>query len=93
MLLRIEKGIRGGICHSMYRQAKANNKCMKIYYKNKEPSYIIYMDANYLYGYPMSKKLSVVGFEWVDDLSTIDEDFIKNYDEDSDLGHIIEADL
>ena len=41
----------------------------------------------------MSKKLSVVGFEWVDDLSTIDEDFIKNYDEDSDLGHIIEADL
>ena len=93
MLLMIEKGIRGGICHSMYRQAKANNKCMKIYDKNKEPSYIIYMDANNLYGYPMSKKLSVVGFEWVDDLSTIDEDFIKNYDEDSDLGYIIEADL
>ena len=43
ILLIIEKGIRGGICHSVYRQAKANNKYIKIYYSNKE-SYTIYMD-------------------------------------------------
>ena len=40
MLLMVEKGIRGGICHSIYRYAKANNKYMKDYDKNKESSYI-----------------------------------------------------
>ena len=93
MLLMIGKGIRGGICHSVYRHAKANNKYMKIYDKNNESSYMIYMDANNLNGYAMSKKLPVDGFEWVEDLSTIDEDFIKNYDEDSDAVYFIEADL
>ena len=77
MLLMIEKGIRGGICHSVYKHARANNKYMKIYDKNNESSYIIYMDANNLYGYAMPKKLPVDGFEWVEDLSVIDEDFIK----------------
>ena len=38
MLLTVEKGIRGGICHSVYRYAKANNKHMKDYDKNKESS-------------------------------------------------------
>ena len=93
MLLRIEKGIRGGICHSVYRHAKANNKYMKIYDKNKESLHIIYMDANNLYGYTMSKKLPVDGFEWVEDLPTIDKDFTNNYDEDSDVGYFIEADV
>ena len=64
MLLMIEKGIRGGTCHSVYRHAKANNKYMKIYDVNNESSHIIYMDANNLYGYAMSKKLPVDGFEW-----------------------------
>ena len=41
----------------------------------------------------MSKKLPVAGFEWVEDLSTIDEDSIKNYDEDSDVGYFIEQKL
>ena len=89
----VEKGIRGGICHSVYRHAKANNKYIKIYDKNKESSYIIYMDANNLHGYAMSKKLPVDGFEWVEDLSTIDEDFIRNYDEDSDVGYFTETDV
>ena len=63
MLLMIKKGIRGGIYHSVYRYAKTNNKYMKIYDKNEESSYIIYMDANNLYGYAMSKKLRADGFE------------------------------
>ena len=36
MLLMVEKGIRGGRCHSTYRYAKANDKYMKDYVKNKE---------------------------------------------------------
>ena len=41
----------------------------------------------------MSKKLPVDGFEWVEDLSTIAEDFMKDYDEDSTVGYFIEADI
>ena len=40
MLLMLEKGVRGGICHYIYRFGKANNKYMKDYDKNKESSYI-----------------------------------------------------
>ena len=46
MLLMVEKGIRGGICHSIYQYAKADNKYMKDYHKNKESSHIQYWDAN-----------------------------------------------
>ena len=50
MLLLVEKGIRGGICHSIFRYAKANNKHMTDSHKKKESSYLKYMDLNNLYG-------------------------------------------
>ena len=50
IILIIEKGIRGGICQSTYRYAKGNNRYMKNYNKNIEPSFIEYLDANNLYG-------------------------------------------
>ena len=50
MLLMVEKGIRGGICHSFYQYAKADNKYMKDYNKNKESSYLQYCDVNDLHG-------------------------------------------
>ena len=50
MLLMVEKGIRGRICHSIQRYAKANNKYMKNYNNNEESSYIQYLDANNLCG-------------------------------------------
>ena len=40
MLLMVKKGIRRGICRSVYQYAKANNKYMKDYDKNKESSYL-----------------------------------------------------
>ena len=58
MLLMVEEGIRGGICHSIHRYAKVNNKYMKNYNNNKESSYIQYLDANNLYGWAMSKKVT-----------------------------------
>ena len=61
MLLMIEDGIRGGICHPIQCYAKANNKYMNDYYKNKESSYIQYLDANNLYGMAMSEKLPIKG--------------------------------
>ena len=59
MFLMVEKGIRGGICHSIYLYAKANNKYMKGYDKNKESSYRQYCDVNNLYDWAMSQKLPV----------------------------------
>ena len=92
MLLLVEEGIRGGICHSIHRYAKANNKYMKNYNNNEESSYIQYLDANNLYGWAMSKKLPVNGFKWIDN-NEINEDFIKKYDENNDKGYIFEIDV
>ena len=60
MLLIVEKGIRGRICHEIYRYAKANNKYMKEYNKDKESSNLMYLDANNLYGRVMSQNLPQV---------------------------------
>ena len=93
MLLMVKEGIRGGICHSIHRHAKANNKYMENYNKNEESSYIQYLDANNLYGWAMSQKLPVNGFKWVNDISGINEEFIKNYDENNDKVYILEVDV
>ena len=50
MLLIVEKGMRGGICHTIHRYGKAKNKYMKNYDKIIESSYLMYLDANNLYG-------------------------------------------
>ena len=92
MLLIVEEGIRGGICHSIHRYAKANNKYMKNYNKGEESSYIRYLDANNIYGWAMSKKLPVNGFKWTDN-DEINEEFIKNYNENDNKGDILEVDI
>ena len=76
MILLVEKGIRGGICHAIHRYAKANNKYMKDYDKNKESSYLKYCDVNNLYGWAMSQKPLVNKFKWIKDSSQFNEDFI-----------------
>ena len=73
MLLMVEKGIRRGICHAIFRYAKANSKYMQ------------YLDANNLYGWAMFQPLPVDGFKFVKNVSKIDEESIKNYDEDFDI--------
>ena len=93
MLLTVEKGIRGGICHSVYRYTKANNKHMKDYDKNKESSYIQYWDVNNLCGWGMSERLPVNHFEWIKHTSEFNEDFIKHYNEESDEGYFLEVDI
>ena len=81
----IEKGIRGRMCQSTHRYAKANNKYMKNYDNKTESSYVTYSDTKNLYGLVMSQKLPVNGFIWHNDyLSDFNEEFIKDYDEKSD---------
>ena len=78
MLLSVEKGIRWGTCHAIYRYAKANNKYMKDYGKNKKLSYLKYWDINNLYGWAMSQKLPVNDSNWVEDCSYLIDDGIED---------------
>ena len=93
MLLMVEEGISGGMCHAIHRYAKANNKYMKNYDEKQESSYIQYLDTNNLYGWAMSEKLPVGGFKWKKNMSKFTKEFIKNYDEDSDKRYILEVDI
>ena len=63
MLLMAGKGIRGGICYSIYQYENTNDKYIKDCGKNKESSYVQYWDVNNLYGWVMSQKLPVNSFE------------------------------
>ena len=63
MFLTYEEGIRGDICNKVHSYAEPNNKYMKNYDKNKESSFLMYVNANNLYRLAMSKKLPVDGFK------------------------------
>ena len=88
----IEKGLRGGISYIANRHGKANNKYMKDYNKDKPSKYIMYLDANNLYGWAMSQYLPTGGFRWMTQ-KQIDKTNLALYKEDSKKGLIIEVDL
>ena len=81
------------MCQATHKYAKANNKYLNNYDPNHKKFYLQYLDANNLYGWSMSKKLPVNNFEWMTDISDVNEDFIKNYDENSGKGYILEVDI
>ena len=60
---------------------------------NIESSYIAFLDANNFYQWVMLQKLLVNGFKWVKELSKFNERFIKNSDESSNKGYILELDV
>ena len=70
---------------------------MKNHSNNEESSYIQYLDANNLYGWAMSKKLPINGFKWIDNNemagSVINEEFMKNYDENDNKGYTFGVDV
>ena len=93
MLLIVDKGIRGGICDFTYQYAKANNKYTRDYDKNKESSCLQYWDVSNLYGWAMSRKITVNNFEWMKDTSQFNENYIKKYHEESDEAHFLKVDV
>ena len=66
---------------------------MKDYDKNIELSYLQYWDINNLYGWAISQKLPVNNFEWIKYTSQLNEDFIKNYNDESDKGYLLQVDV
>ena len=88
----IEKGMHGGAFYIANRHGKANNKYMKNHDKNAQSKYIMYLDANSLYGWATSQYLPTGNFRWMTDkeISKID---LEKYTTDGKKGLILEVDL
>ena len=92
MHLLIEKGMRRGVSYIAKRHSKANNKYRKCYYEYTENPFIVFLDANNLYGWAMSQYLTYSGFKWLNQ-KEIDKFCLNSIDENSSNGYILEADL
>ena len=92
MFLFIEKGLCSGINYIANRHGEANNKYMKEYDEKAPSKYIMYLDANNLYGWAMSQYLPTGGFRWMTQ-KQIDKIDLAKYKEDSEKGLIMEVDL
>ena len=88
----IEKGLRGGISYIANRHSKANNKYMKEYDEKAPSKYIMYLDANILYGWAMSQYLPTGGFRWMTE-KQINKINLAMYKENSEKGFIAKVDL
>ena len=88
----IEKGLRGGISYIANRYGKANNKYMKEYDEKAPSKYIMYLDANNLYGWAMSQALPTGGFKWLSP-KQIEKTNLGKYTENNEKGLILEVDL
>ena len=90
--LFIEKGMRGGISYISKRYSKANNKYMKCYDSSEESKFIMFLDANNLYGWAMSQYLPYSEFKWLNK-KEISRFCLNSISENSFVGHILESDL
>ena len=88
----IEKGMRGGISYFANRYGKTNNKYMKNYDEKAPSKYIMYLDANNLYGWAMSQYLPTGNFKWLSQ-NQIEKTNLGKYTENSKKGLILEVDL
>ena len=88
----IEKGMRGGTSYIANRHGEANNKYMKTYDEKAPSKYIMYLDANNLYGWAMSQYLPTGNFKWLSQ-KQIEKTNLDKYTENSKKGLILEVDL
>lgn len=92
MIHFFKRGIRGGINQCNHRYSEANNKYMNNYDHNQESKYLFYLDANNLYGWAMSQYLPSGDFQWLPE-NEVQIFNLKDYNEPSDTGYILEVDL
>lgn len=92
MLQLVQSGMRGGISMISTRFAKANNPYLSTYDPAVESSYLMYLDANNLYGWAMSQSLPIGDYRW-EDASDITPDLILDVAADAPRGFIFEVDL
>ena len=92
MYLFVENAIRGGMSFIAHRHSIANNKYMKNYDKSMPSKYIMYLDANNLYGWAMMQKLATGGYMW-EDVNNWNEERILNVKDDNERGYIFQVDL
>ena len=94
MFRMIDPNIRGGITMICKRYARANNKYLGPEYfdPSKQNSFIMYLDANNLYGWAMSRSLPISGFHWVPEDVFLQIDWAAQTEE-QDTGYIVECDL
>ena len=83
-----EKGLRGGVSYIANIYSKPNNKYLSDYEKNKDSSYLIYLDENALYSWAMSQSLPTGRFKWLKEDKW--DDTFKNKE---GIGYFIECDL
>ena len=88
MNLFIEKGMRGGISYI----AKRCSKYVKCYDSSKESVFIVYLDANNLYGWAMIQYLPCGGVKWLNK-KEIDKFDLNSIGENNPIGYMLEVDL
>ena len=88
----IEKGMCGGVSYIANRYSEAKNKYMKENDEKAPSKYIMYLDANNLYGWAMSQYLPTGNFRWMTDMEISKIDLAK-YKENGKKGLILEVDL
>ena len=92
MHLFIERGLRGGVAMISKRFAEANNPYLQNYDNKKPKNYLMYLDANNLYGWAMSQSLPTRDFQWMsdEDIHALD---VTSIPENGDDGYILSVDL
>ena len=88
----VEKGMRGGISYIANRYGKANNKYMQNWNPNEESKYLMYLDANNLYGWAMSQYLPTGNFKWLNKQQIKNINW-KTVDANNKTGYLLEVDL
>ncbi|KAK3735533.1 hypothetical protein QZH41_005010 [Actinostola sp. cb2023] len=94
MYLFIEEGLRGGISMITHRHAKANNPYVDGYDPEQHNNYLMYLDANNLYGWAMSQALPVNNFGWLTEQEATElQQDLMTLPDDGTEGYILEVDL
>ena len=92
MLNFFKAGIRGGLSQCSLRKAVVKNKYTHPSETIQDPSYLMYLDVNNLYGWAMCEKLPAGEYEW------LTEEQINNFDVtltamNDNYGYVLEVDV